>query len=75
MKRGVALIARCPGSGLRCWIQPNLDGPRERRGLGDLALSHSQSGNDVVIAQDANDSIMLKNTTVASLQQSNFHFT
>ncbi|WP_454818868.1 hypothetical protein [Labrys neptuniae] len=39
-------------------------------------LSHTtQSGADTIITADANDVITLKNTTVSSLQQSNFHFT
>ncbi|MFC2254934.1 hypothetical protein ACETRX_35540, partial [Labrys portucalensis] len=39
-------------------------------------LSHTrQSDTDTIITADANDVITLKNTTVASLQQSNFHFT
>ncbi|WP_431310711.1 DUF4214 domain-containing protein [Labrys miyagiensis] len=39
-------------------------------------LSHTtQSGTDTIITADASDKITLKNTTVASLQQSNFHFT
>ncbi|GLS22973.1 hypothetical protein GCM10007874_59930 [Labrys miyagiensis] len=39
-------------------------------------LSHTaQSGSDVIITADTNDTITLKNTTVASLQQSQFNFT
>ncbi|MEW9309937.1 beta strand repeat-containing protein [Labrys neptuniae] len=39
-------------------------------------LSHTaQSGSDVIITADASDKITLKNTTVASLDQNNFHFT
>lgn len=39
-------------------------------------LSHTaQAGADTIITADANDTITLKNTTVASLQQGNFHFT
>ncbi|MBZ9840490.1 adhesin [Mesorhizobium sp. CA3] len=42
-----------------------------------LLAASSQSGSDVIITADANDTITLKNTTLAQLQgdQSQFHFT
>jgi hypothetical protein len=40
-----------------------------------LLAGSTQSGSDVLITANANDSILLKNTTLASLQQSQFHFT
>ncbi|UVK54897.1 DUF4214 domain-containing protein [Mesorhizobium sp. AR02] len=42
-----------------------------------LLAASTQSGSDVIITADANDTITLKNTTLASLQrdQSAFHFT
>ena len=42
-----------------------------------LLAASSQSGSDVIITADANDTITLKNTTLATLQshQGQFHFT
>jgi hypothetical protein len=40
-----------------------------------LLAASSQSGSDVIITADSSDSITLKNTTLASLQSSQFHFT
>jgi len=40
-----------------------------------LLAASTQSGSDVIITADANDTITLKNTTLASLQSSHFHFT
>ena len=40
-----------------------------------LLAGATQSGGDVLLTANANDSILLKNTTLASLQQSQFHFT
>ncbi|TPI60972.1 calcium-binding protein, partial [Mesorhizobium sp. B3-1-3] len=39
-----------------------------------LLAASTQSGSDVLIAADPNDSILLKNVSLASLQQSQFQF-